>query len=215
MKKTAIFAALLLAQSLLCAQETVRFYPEMCDELQMVFCDYAQREGTVAYLSGADGEFLGNMINHKIYGWGCFVSKSGSQTYGQYREGQHIFGITLTSETARVGGEEHFVEYDLSTGNIMRVHTPDGEQRLSSPYIPTDEAPVPAYTFKILKYPNGDEYRGELLNGRRHGYGIYFWANGDRWYGRYENGYRQGCGVLIKADRRLFSGKWVGDTKVW
>ena len=69
-------------------------------------------------------------------------------------------------------------------------------------------------TFKKITYSNGDAYYGELLKGSRHGYGIYYWANGDFWYGKYENGYRQGYGALFKVDRRLFSGKWIGDSKV-
>lgn len=214
MRKFLFIIMMLLVQGVVRAQETVRLYPDMCEELQAVFCDYAQREGTVAYLSSADGEFAGNLINNKIYGWGCFISKSGAQTYGQYRDGKHIFGITLTRETARVGSETHFVEYDLETGVIMRVRTPEGDALLSSPYVPTDEAPVPAYKFEKIKYSNGDEYYGEVFDGRRHGYGVYSWANGDRWYGRYDSGYRQGYGVLFKADHKLFSGKWIGDSKV-
>lgn len=213
MKKT-FLAISLLVSSLLAAQERVQFYPEMCDPLQAVFCDYATQEGEVKYISTRDGQYVGNLINHKIYGWGYFLANSGSQTFGQYRNGRHFFGITITMETARVGSEEHFVEYDLATGHILRVHTNEGDIRLSAPYVATAEAPVPSYTFKKVVYNNGDTYYGEMLDGRRHGYGIYYWANGDFWYGKYENGYRQGYGALYKTDHRVFSGKWIGDSKV-
>ncbi len=199
---------------MLSAQESVKFYPEMCDLLQGVFCDYASREGEVKYIASRDGQYIGNLIDNNIYGWGYFLSNTGAQTFGQYRDGKHIFGITLTDKRARVGSEEHFVEYDLATGNILRVRTAEGEPRLSSPYVPTEENPSPAYAFKRVRYENGDAYYGEVKNGVRHGYGIYYWANGDFWYGKYEDGYRQGYGMLIKPDRRLFSGKWIGDSKV-
>lgn len=208
------FAMLLSVSSLSVAQEQVQFYPEMSDPLQAVFCDYANNQGEIKYISSRDGQYVGNLIDNKIYGWGYFLANSGAQTIGQYRNGRHFFGVTITMETARVGSENHFVEYDLGTGHIIRVSTPEGELRLGGPYVPTVAAPTPLYTFKKIVYENGDTYYGEMYNGRRHGYGIYYWANGDFWYGKYENGYRQGYGALYKTDHRVFSGKWIGDSKV-
>lgn len=213
-KMRKIFFTLIFAfSSALFAQNEIVFYPEMCDQLQAVFCDYAKREGEVKYMSSRDGQYVGNLIDNNIYGWGYFLADNGSQTFGQFRDGKHLFGIMLTEKMARVGSKEHFVEYDMSTGNILRVHTVDGDLPLSAPYISTADAPS-AYAFKCIRYENGDLYYGEIFNGRRHGYGVYYWANGDFWYGRYENGYRQGYGVLFKPDHRIFYGKWIGDSKV-
>lgn len=212
MKK--IFTFLFLAfSSVVFAQNRIVLYPELCDQLQAVFCDYAEREGEVKYISSRDGQYVGNLINNKIYGWGYFLSNNGSQTIGQYRDGKLVFGITMTSETARVGSEEHFVEYDMATGEILRVHSSDGNLPLAPPYVSVGKTPA-AYTFQRMRYGNGDAYYGEMLNGRRHGYGIYYWANGDFWYGKYENGFRQGYGALFKPDHRVFFGKWIGDSKV-
>lgn len=212
MKKAFIILFFAFSSSLF-AQETIQLYPEMCDHLQAIFCDYASREGEVKYISTRDGQYVGNLIDNKIYGWGYFLSNTGAQTVGQYRNGKHIFGITLTDDMARVGSEEHFVEYDTATGNILRVHTKEGDLRLQAPYVPHDGEPT-LHTFKRVRYENGDAYYGEMLGGRRHGYGIYYWTNGDFWYGKYENGYRQGYGVLFKPDRRIFFGKWIGESKV-
>lgn len=200
--------------SFLAAQEQIELYPVMSDPLQAVFCDYATNEGEVKYISSLDGQYVGNLINNKIYGWGYFLANNGQQTFGQYRNGRHFFGITITMETARVGSEEHFVEYDLASGYILRVSTPEGNLRLTAPYVATAENPVPRYTFKKVVYDNGDTYYGEMLDGRRHGYGIYYWADGDFWYGKYENGYRQGYGALYKTNHKVYSGKWIGDSKV-
>ena len=60
---------------------------------------------------------------------------------------------------------------------------------------------------------NGDIYVGEFYNGKRHGYGVCYFANGDIWYGRYEDGYRNGYGMLVTPDHRVSYGKWLGDTR--
>ena len=37
--------------------------------------------------------------------------------------------------------------------------------------------------YEILKYDNGDTYKGELINGKRSGFGICIFANKDRYEG--------------------------------
>ncbi|MBQ6695022.1 MAG: hypothetical protein IJN24_09160 [Bacteroidaceae bacterium] len=209
-----LLATILLSLSLTTtAQQNIQFYPEMCDILQQVFCDYTKAEAETKYISSRHGQYIGQLINNKIYGWGYYLSNDDSQTFGQFRNGKHAFGITLTQEMARVGSEEHYVEYDITNGKIMRIHTVEGDQRLSYPYIDEENAKSP-YGFHKITYSNGDAYYGETYNGRRHGYGVYYWTNGDFWYGKYSNGYRQGYGALFKTDHRVFYGKWIGDTKV-
>lgn len=188
------------------AQQPVKFYDEMSDILQAVFCDYAS-EGEIKYISSPHGQYVGQLVDNVIYGWGHFLADDGSQVFGQYSRGKHVFGITMGKGVARVGGEKHFVEYDLSTGSIIRVHTIEGDTEYPA------EALKP-YSFQKITYSNGDVYYGEVHNGRRHGYGIYYWTNGDFWYGKYSEGYRQGYGALFKTDRRIFYGKWIGDKKV-
>lgn len=184
-------------------------YPQMPDVLQQVFCDYVAAESETRYISNSTGQYIGHLIDNKIYGWGYYLSDDDSQTVGQFRQGKHVFGITIMRDIARVGAEDHYVDYNLGTGKIMRIHTRDGDLPLVPPYNPDG-----LYRFSKITYSNGDVYYGETLNGRRHGYGIYYWANGDFWYGKYEDGYRRGYGALYKTDRRVFCGKWIGDTKV-
>ena len=207
-----ILFLLLFVPTLVKAQQVV-LYPQMCDELQSVFCDYITNEAEVRYISSRHGQYVGNLIDNTIYGWGYYLADNGAQTYGQFRQGKHFFGITLTDEVARVGSTEHYVEYDLATGDILRIHTVEGDARLQYPYAPSDDAPSP-YSFKKVTYSNGDAYYGEMLNDKRHGYGVYYWSNGDFWYGEYRDGYRQGFGVLFKVNHKIFYGKWIGDCKV-
>lgn len=195
------------------SQERLTLYPEMSDVLQQVFCDYVRENAEIRYISNRSGQYVGQLINHTIYGWGYYLSDNGSQAFGQFRKGKHVFGITIYEHMARVGSDDHYVEYDLSAGKIAKIHTKEGDMKLSAPYIDADSVKSP-YGFKRLTYSNGDVYYGETYNGRRHGYGVYYWTNGDFWYGKYSDGYRQGYGALFKADNRVFYGKWIGDAKV-
>lgn len=196
------------------AQDKVKLYDEMCDPLQAVFCDYVRTQSQTSRISNAGGEYIGTLIDYKFYGWGLFNSSSGIRSYGQYRNGKLLFGMLINSDVVRVGSDDHYVMYDLATGNIMRLHTDEGDVPLEYPLAASFEGEPSPYTFKKETYKNGDVYFGEFYDGRRHGYGVYQWANGDLWYGCYRGGYRDGYGMLVKPDHRVYYGKWVGDTKV-
>ncbi|MBE6267891.1 MAG: hypothetical protein E7092_02675 [Bacteroidales bacterium] len=204
MKRT-IIALLTLLPTLLPAQESIRLYDEMCDNLQAVFCDHLE-EAEVKYIAGSAGQYTGHLIDNTIYGWGHYLADNGSQCFGQYSRGKFMFGIIMESRTAKVGSETSYVEYDLTTGKAIRVHTIEGDAEYTAEQLQP-------YTFQKITYKNGDAYYGEVRNGRRHGYGIYYWTNGDFWYGKYREGYRQGYGALFKVDRKIFYGKWFGDKK--
>ena len=209
-----LFALLLLFSLPVMAQDKVKLYDEMCDPLQAVFCDYVRDHSQTSRISNAGGEYVGTLIDYKFYGWGLFSSSSGIRSYGQYRNGKLLFGMLINSNVVRVGSDEHYVMYDLATGEIIRVHTKEGDLPLEFPLVKSVQGEPSPYTFKKETYKNGDVYFGEFYNGRRHGYGVYQWANGDLWYGNYNGGYRDGYGMLVKPDHRVYYGKWVGDTKV-
>ena len=212
--RNALFALLFMLAMPAMAQDSVKLYDEMCDPLQAVFCDYVRAQSQTNYISNAAGEYIGTLIDYKFYGWGLFLSSAGMQSYGQYRNGKLLFGLLINSDVARVGSDEHHVIYDLSTGEIIRLHTKDGDMPLEYPLVASPDGGASLYSFKKETYKNGDVYFGEFYNGRRHGYGVYQWANGDMWYGAYRGGYRDGYGMLVKPDHHVYYGKWVGDTKV-
>ncbi len=192
----------------------VGLYDDMCDPLQAVFCDYVADEADIRIISNAQGRYLGTMIDNALYGWGFYQSAKGSQSFGQYRKGKLIFGLVLSDDVAKVGGENNYVVYDLYSGNIKRLHTDEGDVELSYPYSVKENGEESPYAFKKETYSNGDVFYGEFYKGRRHGYGVYCWANGDIWYGRYKDGYRNGYGMLIKSGNMIYYGKWLGDSKV-
>ena len=212
--RNSLFALLLLLTLPLVAQEQVKLYDDMCDPLQAVFCDYVREHAETNRISNAAGEYVGTLIDYKFYGWGLYLSTTGIQSYGQYRGGKLLFGLLINSDVVRVGSDEHYVIYDLATGEIVRLHTREGDMPLEFPLVTSPDGELSPYSFKRETYKNGDVYFGEFYNGRRHGYGVYQWANGDLWYGYYRGGYRDGYGMLVKTDHHVYYGKWVGDTKV-
>ncbi|MBQ2807673.1 MAG: hypothetical protein IJF06_01070 [Bacteroidaceae bacterium] len=192
----------------------VQLYDDMCDPLQAVFCDYVRNESSQNFLSAPDGQYTGTLIDGKIYGWGFILAADGTRSFGQFRNGKNIFGLSINDKVAKVGSEKHYVLYDLATGEIARLYTKEGDMNLEYPLVSSEKDGVSPYSFKKERYANGDVYIGEFYKGKRHGYGVYYWKNGDIWYGKYEGGYRNGYGMLINADHRIFYGKWLGDSRV-
>ena len=191
-----------------------KLYDDMCDHLQAVFCDYVRKDSEVRFISNNQGQYLGTLIDNALYGWGYYLSSNGSKSFGQYRKGELLFGLIISEDVAKVGSKENYVVYDLYTGNIMRLHTFEGDVPLSYPYIPAKDGKNSPYSFKKEIYANGDYFYGEFYNGKRHGYGVYCWTNDDMWYGHYKEGYRSGYGMLVKSGRMVYYGKWIGDSKV-
>ena len=213
MRKT-MTLLLLAVLSQLSATAQVKLYDEMCDPLQSVFCDYVENESSQNFLSSASGQYTGTLIDGKIYGWGFILASDGTRSFGQFRNGKNIFGLSITDKIAKVGSEKNYVVYDLETGEIIRLHSNGGDAPLRYPLVSSNKEKESPYSFKKETYANGDIYIGEFYNGKRHGYGVYYWANGDIWYGRYEGGYRNGYGMLINTAHRIYYGKWLGDSRV-
>lgn len=62
---------------------------------------------------------------------------------------------------------------------------------------------------KTINYSNGDKYVGQVVNGKRHGYGTYYFnTTGDRFTGNWVNGKRTGYGTYYYANGTKKSGYW-------
>lgn len=57
----------------------------------------------------------------------------------------------------------------------------------------------------------GDRYEGEWQHGERTGKGKYFFANGDYYEGDFVNGERHGKGVFVWANGNRYEGEWQND----
>ncbi len=61
--------------------------------------------------------------------------------------------------------------------------------------------------FCIIKYLNGDIFKGELKDGYKDGYGIYeFRESGDRYEGQFKNNNIDGYGKLISKNGDIYEG---------
>ncbi len=58
-----------------------------------------------------------------------------------------------------------------------------------------------------------DEYKGEFLNGNKHGKGTYNWAKGDRYEGEWKDGKKHGKGTYISANGGRYDGEWRDDKR--
>ncbi len=59
---------------------------------------------------------------------------------------------------------------------------------------------------RILEWPDGTRYEGEVLNGQMHGEGTIYWPDGTRFEGSFTNNMRDGEGRLIFPDGAEFTG---------
>ena len=112
MRKT-MTLLLLAVLSQLSATAQVKLYDEMCDPLQSVFCDYVENESSQNFLSSASGQYTGTLIDGKIYGWGFILASDGTRSFGQFRNGKNIFGLSITDKIAKVGSEKNYVVYAI------------------------------------------------------------------------------------------------------
>lgn len=186
--------------------DTLDRYDVIPADFQEVFLDYIEESDT-RIITTEHGQFLGHTKDGMLYGYGVYYDNNGNQWIGQYRKGECIFGILIDSLSATIGSKTHYVLYDLPSCRIKFVRQ-SGNDRI----IPEKE--TEAYHFEALNYANGDRYVGETLEGKKHGYGIYYWSNGNFWFGEFHNNIRHGYGALFTSQGNIFPGKWIGDEKV-
>jgi tRNA A-37 threonylcarbamoyl transferase component Bud32 len=65
----------------------------------------------------------------------------------------------------------------------------------------------------VLNYTNGDKYEGEVLNGQRDGYGIYYYQNGDKYEGIWSKNKKHGMGSMCYKDGNMYIGQWQNSEK--
>ncbi len=59
------------------------------------------------------------------------------------------------------------------------------------------------------RFDNGEEYRGNFINGEYHGFGMFTWANGNFYLGNFVKSVREGSGTYYYNGRAI-QGNWVG-----
>lgn len=181
-------------------------YPQIPVEYDGAFVDCVKGYVTKV-LPSAYGQYFGQVtIKGDIYGYGAFFTDQDGEVTGQFRNGACFFGIRLGSQTVKVGTESHYIVYDLRTGDPLYVIKGDSKFTLPADY-------KEKYRFESLVYANGDKYVGETVDGKRHGYGLYYYANGNYYYGRYRDNAQYGYGAMFSTDSRIVIMDWESNNE--
>jgi len=65
----------------------------------------------------------------------------------------------------------------------------------------------------IYKKSNGDKYEGDFINGKMNGKGIFYYANKHRYEGEYKDDKKNGKGVFYYANGEKYDGEYKDDKK--
>ena len=68
--------------------------------------------------------------------------------------------------------------------------------------------------FGTYWWDSGSRYEGNWIDDARTGYGKYFWASGTKYYGEFINGKMTGIGTYYFADGTTFEGQWLDNQKI-
>ena len=60
----------------------------------------------------------------------------------------------------------------------------------------------------VIPYANGGYYRGGMLEGKRHGQGVYLYPDYSIYTGRWRNGLKDGVGVYKWPSGNIYEGEW-------
>lgn len=207
MRKTLFLAILLPTLFVLTAQaQFARLdkYPQIPSQYDAAFVDYV-KDFASGVAKSSYGQYFGQITRERnVYGFGAYYTDNDGVIYGQYRLGNFLFGIKLGSRIAKVGSNDHYICYDLTTGDPLYIMK-DGDKYL----LPADYGEI--YRFESLTYQNGDKYVGETVNGKRDGLGIYYYNNGNYYYGRYKDNDRRGFGAMFFTNNTLTIQYWKGE----
>ncbi len=179
----------------------VYHYPQIPLELDGVFVDCV-KDNVAKVMPSAYGQYFGQMTpGGNIYGYGAFYTDQDGEVIGQFRNGTCVFGIRLGSQSVSVGTDDHYIVYDLRTSHPLYVVL--GEEKI---ILPDDHKRT--YRFESLTYANGDRYVGETVNGKREGYGLYYYTNGNFCFGRYKDNLQYGYAAMFKTDSSVMILDW-------
>ncbi len=173
-----------------------------------------QRTGKGTYVSAKGWRYEGDWIDGRMEGKGKYVSDEGwyyegdfvngvSEGYGvhHYANGD-VFEGEWKNDKRQGKGKYTFADGSYYTGewkdgkNISASETvrPATKETKAAESKKTTEKKTTGTTTAHQSYSSGDTYDGEMLNGKRHGHGIYRWADGDCYEGDFVNNKRTGYG---------------------
>lgn len=207
-----------------CTGDCLNGYGERVDQKNGYYYKGTWKDGILngqGEMKNRDGVYSGNFVNGKKEGQGTMIYVGGGSYSGFWKndlfEGQGKF-INAKGEIE----EGVFIAGKLSTGK----------------YTASNGSTIPYLNGKItgscsITYNNGDTYNGDMVDGSRHGYGVYkssasgkiikgefrndepygqmtvIYSNGDKYVGEYSSFNRNGSGTYFFANGDQKSGTWV------
>lgn len=179
-------------------------YPNIPSQYDAAFVDYV-KDFASGVAKSSYGQYFGQITRERnVYGFGAYYTDNDGVVYGQYRLGNFLFGIKMGVQTAKVGTDDHYICYDLTTGDPLYIMKDGGKYTLPADYGKTNR-------FESLTYQNGDRYVGETVDGKRDGVGLYYYNNGNYYYGRYKDNYRRGFGAMFFTNNTITIQYWKGE----
>ena len=182
----------------------------------------------ILYYSAGD-RYEGEWKNDMFCGEGKYYWKSGDRYEGHYvDDARNGYGTMYYSNGARYEGEwcdgkKHGNgKYYFSNGTVWDGYWIKGNDAMD--VTKTDKSGIKSYgkvidnkflpmsNKKREDYDNG-YYDGEFSQGKRHGYGKYFWNDGNRYEGEWKDGSRTGYGNHLYKNLDRYQGDWVNGIK--
>lgn len=89
-----------------------------------------------------------------------------------------------------------------------RYELPESERGVTSPVLQEEKE------LREINYDDGSQYIGEIVNGKRHGQGAYYWPDGRKYVGGFENNRATGGWLFKTVDQKAWvyqdaEGKWI------
>lgn len=136
----------------------------------------------IMYWESVDMWFFGEIENH-VRKRGVYLSGN-PRVYGIFEHTVFYAGSFEKGLMTDGACYDRFGNYLYKGPFVGDYPSPRSAYPLQSSYFPSDYNTD--YRFDFVREDNGDYYLGETYQGKRHGYGIYFYANGGYWVGTWE-----------------------------
>ena len=178
-----------------------------------------ERHGNGKYLYANGDIYQGNWKDNRFSGRGKFINANGRETFdGYWKSGKkHGLGtwfkdgITIEGTwendklTSSLSNSETNDEIKIVDGKVQRVENVDDlfECILSDDGLPD-----------MCRYPNGDTYRGQWKDGKRHGQGQMIYNIGSVYVGQWKENMKHGKGKYISGGSfkgNIYEGQWLED----
>ena len=133
---------------------------------------------------------------------------------------KHYGSVELSQENLEIIGTNNEFAVINNKGKLFHKiqNSKDKFQTLSQKYSSTqnnnnEDLPEQNKPYKVKNYKinNRAKYTGDMLNGKKHGYGIQEWDDGAKYEGEWKDGKTNGYGIFYHPDGDIYKGYWKDD----